>query len=252
VPRRYADPHEVELARWLIDAGLNDSQIARLIGVSRPTVRDWRRRPAGWPTSRNPRQGEPCPRCHGRGLDPPAYVYLLGLYLGDGTISRQPSRVYKLRIACAQSYPHLIEECRRAVAAVRRLPRLPGLVTKVGCVEVYAYWNHWPCLFPQHGKGPKHERPIRLTPWQWGLVVSHPRQLLRGLLHSDGSRVLNRVNGRDYPRYFFTNHSHDIRAVFTTTCDLLDIRWRRSNWRTISIARRRDVRFLDRFVGPKR
>jgi hypothetical protein len=178
-------------------------------------------------------------------------VYLLGLYLGDGTISRQPGRVYTLRIACAESYPYLIEECRQAVAAVRRLPKLPGHVPKVGCVEVYAYWNHWPCLFPQHGRGPKHERPIRLAPWQWGLVVRHPRQLLRGLLHSDGSRVQNWVNGKAYPRYVFTNHSHDIRAIFTTTCDLLDIRWRRTNWRSISIARRRDVDFVDQFVGPK-
>jgi hypothetical protein len=248
--RRYADPHIVELARWLIHAGLNNSQIARAIAVSRPTVRDWRQRPSEWPMTRSG-SGEPCPRCHERDLDPTAYVYLLGLYLGDGTISRQARGVYKLRIACALAYPSLIEECRQAVAAARRLPKLPGLVGKEGCVEVYACWKHWPCLFPQHGKGKKHERPIRLVPWQWELVINHPRQLLRGLLHSDGSRVLNNVNGRDYPRYFFTNHSHDIRAIFTTTCDLLDIRWRPSNWRTISIARRRDVGFLDRFIGPK-
>jgi hypothetical protein len=54
-----------------------------------------------------------------------------------------------------------------------------------------------------------------------------------------------------YPRYFFTNHSQDILAIFMTTCDLLSIRWRRNTWRTVSIARRPDVEFLDGFVGPK-
>ena len=27
-------------------------------------------------------------------------------------------------------------------------------------------WKHWPCLFPQHGPGRKHERKIRLEAWQ--------------------------------------------------------------------------------------
>ena len=245
------DAHTVELARWLIEADLNVSQVARLLSVSRATVRYWRDRPAEWPKVGGG-GGEPCPRCHHRPLDGPAYVHLLGLYLGDGSISQMPRDVYKLRIACALVYPGLIEECRRAMATVRQLPRPPRFVRQVGCVEVFSYWKHWPCLFPQHGKGPKHMRSIRLDRWQWELVISHPRQLLRGLLHSDGCRVLNRVKGRDYPRYFFTNHSHDIRAIFTTVCDLLSIRWRRSNWRTISIARRPDVEFLDGFVGPKR
>ena len=34
--------------------------------------------------------------------------------------------------------------------------------------------------------------------------VDHPKEFLRGLIHSDGCRVLNRVNGKGYPRYFFT------------------------------------------------
>jgi hypothetical protein len=65
-----------------------------------------------------------------------------------------------------------------------------------------------PCLFPQHGPGRKHERRIELTPWQQELVDLDPRPLVRGLLHSDGCRVLNWVNGTPYPRYhFFSNVS---------------------------------------------
>jgi hypothetical protein len=76
------------------------------------------------------------------------------------------------------------------------------------------------------------------------------------LIHSDGCRFLNRVTagGRiyAYPRYNFTNASGDIRALFTDTCDLLGIEWRRMNARNISIARRASVSRLDGFVGPKR
>jgi hypothetical protein len=255
VPRRYANPIEVDLVRWLASAGLNASELARATGVSRASIRDWLSRPDEWPRRRTIRgQGlSPCcPRCHGRPLDPRPYVYLLGLYLGDGYIATHPRGVYRLRICCANSYPDLIRQCAEAMGSVRGGGTGPGHAHQVGCVEVYAYWKHWRCLFPQHGPGRKHEREIRLVPWQWRAVLSCPDQLLKGLLHSDGCRVLNRVNGTDYPRYFFTNHSHDIRAIFSTTCDLMDIQWRRSRWNTISVARRRDVALLDRFVGPKR
>jgi hypothetical protein len=195
--------------------------------------------------------GSLCPRCHDRLLDGRAYTYLLGLYLGDGCISRQSNGVYKLRIVCADSYPGLIEECRRAIATTKGNDRLPGLVQKIGCVEIYAGWNHWPCLFPQHGAGRKHERRIWLADWQRDIVHRHPERLLRGLLHSDGCRVLNRVNGTAYPRYMFTNHSADIRAIFCWACDLYGVRWRQMRWHTISVARRPDVERLDRVIGGK-
>jgi hypothetical protein len=53
-------------------------------------------------------------------------------------------------------YPGIIEECRLAIARIRGQDRLPGLVQKPGCVGAYSGWKHWPCLFPQHGRGPKH------------------------------------------------------------------------------------------------
>lgn len=121
-----------------------------------------------------------------------------------------------------------------------------------GCVEVYSYWKHWPCLFPQHGRGPKHLRTIRLEDWQRDITRRHPGRLLRGLIHSDGVRVNNEVMGKAYPRYQFTNASADIRSIFCMACDDLGVRWRQSNWRTISVSRRRDVALLDEFIGPKR
>lgn len=80
--------------------------------------------------------------------------------------------------------------------------------------------------FPQHGPGRKHEREIALVPWQLQLTQAYPERLLRGLIHSDGSRCINRFStklpsGRvatyEYPRYFFTNYSTDIRRFPPTT-----------------------------------
>lgn len=112
------------------------------------------------------------------------------------------------------------------------------------------------CLFPQHGDGPEHLRPIELADWQGELVRGQPQQFLRGLIHSDGCRFTNRVRvaGKPYayPRYNFTDASEDISALFTSTCDLLGIAWQQMNARNISIARRESVRYVDSFVGPKR
>jgi hypothetical protein len=120
-----------------------------------------------------------------------------------------------------------------------------------GCVVVGAYWKHWPCLFPQHGLGRKHLRPIVLTTWQREVVQRLPGLLLRGLIHSDGCRVLNRVNGTNYPRYMLSNNSPDIRGIFSQACDQFGVAWRRMKWNTISVARRPDVERMDRAIGPK-
>jgi hypothetical protein len=55
----------------------------------------------------------------------------------------------------------------------------------------------------------------------------------------------------EYPRYFFTNASDDIRRLFTDALDRLGIASKQSNTRVISVARRDAVARLDEFVGPK-
>jgi hypothetical protein len=118
-------------------------------------------------------------------------------------------------------------------------------------VEVGSYSKSWPCLFPQHGPGPKHERKIKLVDWQQDIVDEHPAKLVRGLIHSDGCRVMNKSMGRVYVRYFFDNVSEDIRQIFCRACDQLGIEWRHPKEGTISIARRESIALLDTFVGPK-
>jgi hypothetical protein len=147
-------------------------------------------------------------------------------------------------------YPGIIVECERAMTAV--LPNRVGRVRRVGCLDMSSFSKHWPCLFPQHGPGPKHLRPIVLQSWQEKIgLEEHPELLLRGLVHSDGCRVLNRVNGTDYPRYHFTNHSDDIRGIFAEACRRVGVECRPNNRWNLSVARRASVARLDEFIGPK-
>lgn len=105
----------------------------------------------------------------------------------------------------------------------------------------------------------KHTRKIELVGWQQEIVDSCARELVRGLTHSDGCRTINRVRRSfksgerwyEYPRYFFSNTSGDIRKLYTDALDRLGVEWRQSNARNISVARREAVARLDEFVGAK-
>jgi hypothetical protein len=99
-----------------------------------------------------------------------------------------------------------------------------------------------------------------LRRWQERIIYDrYPDLLLRGLIHSDGSRCINRVKKttkaglqyHEYPRYMFKNESGHIRGIFIHACQLLDIDWRWDGVTQISIARRESVARLDSFVGPK-
>jgi hypothetical protein len=180
------------------------------------------------------------------------YAYVLAMYLGDGSIARHARGVYRLRVTLDSRYALIVDECRQRIASVMRGRRVSVFPRRgENACDVSCYSKHWPCLLPQHSSGPKHSRPIRLEAWQDRIVAAHADQLVRGFIHSDGTRHLNRVNGRQYPRYMFTNQSADIREIFSRACDRLGVRWTQSYWKTISIARAQSVELLDSFVGPK-
>lgn len=240
--------------------GLTQAAIAITIGVSQSTVARWldagEEATASSPMRRRGSAG--CPdSCEQRRSAPHrSYAYLLGQYLGDGTIARTRRGVYRLFVSCTTAYPGILEECRQAIQAV--LPHnVVGQNPRTGCTDLTCYSKHWPCLFPQHGPGKKHTRPIALEPWQSAIALDeHPRPFLRGLLHSDGSRFTNTVRGANgttysYPRYCFSNRSDDIRRLFGEACTRLGIEWRQMNRYTLSVARRDSVALLDTFVGPK-
>jgi hypothetical protein len=155
---------DIELALVLMEAGFNDCQVARVTGIPRRTITDWRhgRIPGRRAEQRHGRAAVAidCLRCEGRDPAPPpaAYAYVLGLYLGDGCISQMP-RTYKIRITLDAAYPGIVERCATALEQIRPGKRAwQGRRRDSRCVEVAMYWNHWPCLIPQHGPGRKHRK----------------------------------------------------------------------------------------------
>src|SRR3954471_24918878 len=98
---------EVHRVDQLVKLGFNDREISRRTGIPRGTVRDWRR-------GRRP-NFDRIHFAHGRHTDgvrlrvnqEEAYAYLLGLYLGDGHITRM-QRTYRLRICLDSAYPGIV------------------------------------------------------------------------------------------------------------------------------------------------
>lgn len=119
------------------------------------------------------------------------YVYLLGLYLGDGHISPFPRGVFRLRITLDTKYPGIVNSAAQAMDTISGRRASITQRCREKCVDVISYWKSWPRLVPQHGPGHKHERTIELTDWQRPLAERHAWQLLRGLIHADGCRFIN-------------------------------------------------------------
>lgn len=250
-------------ALTLLRGGAKNSEVARQLNVPLGTVSYWlhmdRAKRGECPGAHDPK----CPRCDGRALDESAYSYLLGLYLGDGHIIQYSRhRVPSLMITCGDTWPGLMDTCEQAMRAV-----FPDnsvcRVRKTGCHNVKVYSKHLWCMFPQHGTGMKHTRPIVLASWQQRIVDKHPWEFIRGLTHSDGCRNMNWttrvVRGEkkryEYPRYWFTNVSDDIRQLYTDTLDKLGVEWkhctRAGKPYNISVAKRASVALMDARIGPK-
>jgi len=251
------DRSTVHWALSLRAEGLGATQIAASTGVRRATVSMWL---AGRvPRCALPARADDCSVCGGEnhGFDslPASYAYLLGLYLGDGCISSHPRKVFRLRVVLDTRYPEIIREAGNAMAVVVPKSRVGEVAHGTGAVEVSCYSKSWPCFFPQHGPGKKHERSIRLVDWQQRIADDFPGLLLRGLIHSDGCRFVNTGRGGwRAPRYSFVNTSSDIRDIFCRACDLLGLKWTTAPdraARVVYVSRGADVALLDRYVGPK-
>ncbi|NML49703.1 helix-turn-helix domain-containing protein [Streptomyces sp. R302] len=250
-------------ALTMLRGGAKNAEVARKLNVPMGTVGYWKHVDRAKRGECPGRRAPLCPRCDGRELDNIAYAYLLGLYLGDGHIAQSRAmRVPSLSVSCTDTWPGLIDACVGAMQSV-----LPGnrasKVQRQGCVDVKITSMHLGCLFPQHGQGRKHERPIVLAAWQQAIVTAHPWEFIRGLIHSDGSRITNwtekMIGGQrkryEYPRYFFTNSSADIIALFTDALDRVGVEWKSANQsrvaQNISVARKASVALMDLHVGPK-
>src|SRR5437868_13491005 len=113
-------------------SGLGARRIAARTGIPISTVQEWIR-------GGTPRAG--CgPRCGTCGAEPHTfadlpreYVYLLGVYLGDGYVAPHPRGVQKLRVFLDAKYDQIIDECTSAIRAVRPKNRVGRVVWPRDC-----------------------------------------------------------------------------------------------------------------------
>jgi hypothetical protein len=243
------DPALHNRALELIAAGVNDCEIGRRLGVARTTVRHWR-----WAEARDAPPRDLCWRCWRRTrrveLAAPDYAELLGLYLGDGHISRLP-RTERLRLLLDARYPTIVAEAEALLRRVFPECRVGRVVADRGStVVLWVHHGHLSCLFPQHGPGKKHERPIELEPWQCALVGSAPWAFVRGCIRSDGCSFVNRTGRYAYLSYEFRNWSTDILGLFASTCAAVGLHPRQYGDR-VRLCRRADVAELVSHVGVK-
>ena len=239
---------EFDHVRFLISKGENDCEIARKTGIPRTTIRDWRRTTAESPRRARRESDEHERQLHSIPVRP--YCYLLGLYLGDGYINRS-ARVWRLRVTLDSRYPQIIADCCRAMEDLM-IGQHAYTLARGGCVDVSMYSKRWPSLFPQLGPGRKHERDIRLETWQQTLVNRDTEGFIRGLIHSDGCRVVANDRGVRSVRYHFSNRSDDIIGLYCAALDTLGIPWTRPSAHDVAVYRKKAVARLDEFVGPKR
>ncbi|MEK6326165.1 MAG: helix-turn-helix domain-containing protein [Actinomycetota bacterium] len=252
-------PHVRAEALALVEAGLNDCEISRRLGIPRRTILDWRR-----PTYRKRLPVATCPRCW-RGarpmwFTPEDYAELLGFYLGDGCIS-DLARTQRLRISLDTKYPGIVESARSLLT--RCFPRNPVDTVPYhdgNCLSVSVYSSHLSCVLPQHGLGKKHERPIVLESWQQAIVESEPWAFVRACIWTDGCSFVNRTDVHrpkpyEYLSYGFSNMSKEIVDLFVEACEQVGVftrvnRSQRGIW-DVRMNRRQSVSRLRANVGLK-
>ncbi len=242
-----------EQALTLIQAGFNDCEVARRTGIARTTIRDWRKPRYEPRAMAGPRIA--CPRCwrSARQMSFAAgdYSELLGLYLGDGYLVRMP-RTWRFRLYLDSRHGEIVSESHALLERCFGSNKVSSLYRHDGAMTILSlYSSHLPCLFPQHGPGQKHRRPIALEPWQQSHVAQHPWRFLRGCIRSDGCSYINRTGPYEYLSYEFSNSSPDILALFCETCDQVGVEYRRYAKRA-RVYRRPSVALMEANVGVKR
>lgn len=263
----------------LYKEGYNQSEISRTLRIPRATVRDIIKIFKQYNSPFKPNVSKEKTSAIINDLQNPTnedkyiyqnYVYLLGVYLGDGSLIKIKNKkdLYRLRVTCDAKYPNLIQEIKTAIEII--LPdNTVGSIKrywkgKLSCIDVSCWSKFFIHLFPSYQQGRKHTYKIVLKPWQEILVNRYPKLFLRGLIQTDGCRY-KQTNTKENYYYNFTQKSDDIKNMFLYFCNKLNIKYTctlhksgsknikgedNTAW-VITIRNKHSVLFMDTFIGPK-
>jgi hypothetical protein len=138
---RTDDEYRQILILW--EQGNDQSHIARLTEIPRGTVKDCIKRFRSLKQFNEDRLTKPKEPSSLNELREgaytkdvgEAYAYLLGIYLGDGYINKEP-RTYKLRISLDTKYPTIIKTCVKTIETLLPFNKVGIVKTQYNCVEV--------------------------------------------------------------------------------------------------------------------
>jgi hypothetical protein len=131
---------------------MSATEVARTLSLPRETVRDWI-------AGSVPRLERGCD--HDFAALSEAYAHLLGLYLGDGCLSKHRRDVYKLRITLDVKYPRIIASAAAAMEQVLGRPAAIQRRLHENCVEVTRIGSAGRASF--HNTGPVRSICARLN-----------------------------------------------------------------------------------------
>lgn len=211
----------------IFENGNNKCQIARITKIPRGTLKKWLT--PNYNNRQNKRNTYIPITNFDDFLNTPekrqAYSYILAIYLCDGCISTYKTfRAPSIRFFNDSKYPI---NTKNWADKLKLLFPNNSVITfkkpKANCLVVLAYSKLLLDLFPQHGKGVKHLREIKLTEWQKQIIAEYPQDFIKGCIESDGCIYEQKVGNYSYKRYSFTNKSEDIINIFLWVLSLIGI-----------------------------
>lgn len=128
-------------------------------------------------------------------------AYVIGIALGDGTLSNPNGSAVCLRVTCDTKYPYLIYKIKAAISKALPDNKVSILNRHENYVDIYCYSNKLETLLGwKVGKGSKFIQKARVPNW----ILQNPKYMIKclcGLIETDGSIYLD----RKYQMVFFTS-----------------------------------------------
>lgn len=157
-----------------------------------------------------------------------AYSYIFGVYLCDGYVYKiQKHNSFRLRLYNDVKYPENTKEWAEKLSVILPNNKITIKLDKnTKSAVVNCYSNKLAILFPQNGKGKKHERKLYLEDWQKEIIDEYPEMFIRGCFQSDGCIYDHKwkKGNKLYRKYVFVNKSEDIIDFFLYALNLIGIK----------------------------